>query len=188
MAKDLFAKFPHIESDDLILRKIEPEDLDGLCAIYLNETIFRYIPGKVYKTRAAVSNMIGHFERDFGKRKTIFLGICLAAAPEYIVGVAELFDYDKAVNMVTLGYRLNEDYWSQGIAAMTVRLLTDYLFNEIGINRIQAFVMPENVKSHAVLMRNGFHKEGTIRQGALWTGKGIVDLTEYSLLRNDKNA
>jgi [ribosomal protein S5]-alanine N-acetyltransferase len=182
---DLFAKYPALESDTLALRKIEPADVDDLFTIYANEMLFRYTPGSARKTRDAVQNMIGHFQRDFGKRKTLFLGICLRSDPEHIVGVMETFDYDPKVKCVTIGYRLNDAFWGRGIAAKAVGLMVEYLFTAVGINRIQAFVMPENEKSHAVLVRNGFTREGVIRQSHLWTGKGIVDLTLYSLLRTD---
>lgn len=164
---------------------IEPDDLNELYEIYANEKLFRFTPGSPRKTREAVENMIGHFERDLRKRKTVFMGICLKADPAHIVGVAEMFDYERDVNMVTIGYRLHEACWSRGIAAKAVKLMTDYLFSEIGVNRVQAFVMPENAKSHPVLLRNGFTKEGTIRQGYAWTGKGLVDLVVYGLLRSD---
>ena len=183
MAQDPFAAYPHIQSNGLLLRKIEPGDLDALAEILMNERLFRFTPGNPRKTKAAVQNMIGHFERDFQKRKTIFLGICLADAPGRVVGIAEVFDYDKAVHRVTIGYRLNEACWSRGIATRAVTLLTDYLFTTVGLNRVQAFVMPENEKSHAVLLRCGFQKEGTLRQNAVWSGKGVVDLTVYALLR-----
>jgi [ribosomal protein S5]-alanine N-acetyltransferase len=188
MQRDPFAQFPYIESDTLVLRKIEPSDLDALAEIYMNETLFRFTPGSPRKTREAVRNIIGHFERDFGKRKTIILGICLKSDPGHIVGVGEMFDYNRKVNMITIGYRLHEDFWGRGIATQAVELMTGYLFCEIGLNRIQAFVMPENKRSHPVLERNGFIKEGTIRQGYVWTGRGVVDLTIYSLLRSDPHA
>jgi [ribosomal protein S5]-alanine N-acetyltransferase len=182
---DLFAKFPALESDALVLRKIEPADADDLFTIYANEALFRYTPGSARKTRDAVQNMIGHFQRDFDKRKTLFLGICLRSDPKHIVGVAEMFDHDPKVNCVTIGYRLHDAFWGRGIATQAVGLMAEYLFATVKINRIQAFVMPENEKSHAVLTRNGFTKEGVIRQGHLWTGKGVVDLAVYSLLRTD---
>jgi ribosomal-protein-alanine N-acetyltransferase len=87
--------------------------------------------------------------------------------------------------MITIGYTLNEGFWGQGYAAKTVKLIVNFLHNYIGINRIQAFVMPVNIKSSRVLLRNGFIKEGTIRQGAVWKGKGVVDLELYSLLKED---
>lgn len=181
-----YAKFPYIVTDKIILRKIEETDIDGLFEIYNNENVFTYIPGDIKKNKVTVQNMIGHFERDFNKRKGIFLGISLVQAPNEIVGIAELFEYDAKVNMITIGYRLNERYWGQGIATQAVKALVDYLFNTIGINRIQAFVMPANDKSQRVLQKNNFVKEGILRQSQYWQGIGIVDLVVYSILRTDK--
>lgn len=160
-------------------------DLDSIFEIYSNEKLFQYSPVMLKKNKETVANMIGHFERDFNKRKEIFLGICLNSDPDNIVGIAEMFDYSSDVNTITIGYRLNDKFWGNGIATKAVKAMTDYLFKDIGINRIQAFVMPENIKSQNVLQRNGFVKEGVIRQGHIWKGKGIVDLILYSLLKSD---
>lgn len=181
-----YKEFPKIVTDKVILRKIEENDVDGLFEIYSNEKVFTYIPGEVKKNKATVQNMIGHFERDFHKKKEIFLGIYLAEAPDEIVGVAEMFEYDDKVNMITIGYRFNERYWGKGIATQTVRAMVDHLFNTIGINRIQAFVMPANENSQKVLRNNNFVKEGIMRQSQYWKGKGVVDLVVFSLLRSEK--
>jgi len=183
MRKNPYDIFPHIVTDEMILRKIIPQDIDPLFEIYNNENLFKYSPNMQKKNRATVENMIGHFERDFHKGKEIFLGICTSDNPDSIVGVAEIFDYDKDVNMVTIGYRLNDRFWGKGFATQAVKALIGYLFTEIGINRIQAFVMPENEKSLNVLRRNGFVEEGVIRQGYIWKGKGTVDLTLFSMLK-----
>ncbi|SCN21541.1 putative ribosomal N-acetyltransferase YdaF [Clostridium sp. N3C] len=183
--KNLYDQFPYIVTDEITLRKIVDSDLDSLFEIYNNENLFQYTPVKLRKSKVAVAHMIGHFERDFYKRKGIFLGICLNNEPNHIVGVAEIFDYSADTNMVTIGYRLNESYWSKGIATKTVKAMTEYLFRDIGINRVQAFVMPDNIKSQKVLQRNGFDKEGLIRQGYYWKGQGVVDLIVFSLLRSN---
>lgn len=185
MNRNLYEQFPHIVTDKITLRKIVDSDIDNLFDIYNNEKLFQYTPVNHKKNRTTVQNMIGHFDRDFHKQKEIFLGICLSDNLNKIIGVAEIFDYNREVNMVTIGYRLNEQYWGKGIATWTVKAMTDYLFNHIGINRIQAFVMPENIKSQYVLQRNGFINEGLIRQGYVWKGKGIVDLVLFSLLKTD---
>ncbi len=185
MSENLFDQFPNIITNEITLRKIVPSDIDSLFEIYSNDRLFLHSPSMMKKNKETVSNMIGHFERDFNKKKCIFLGITLTINPDFIVGVAELFDYDSKVNMITIGYRLNERFWGKGIATKTVNAMTDYLFNYIGINRIQAFVMPENEKSLKVLKRNGFVEEGVIRQGNVWKGLGVVDLTLFSILRSD---
>lgn len=183
LSKSPYEQFPYIVAEEITLRKIVPSDLDSLFEIYSNEKLFQYSPVMLKKNKDTVANMIGHFERDFHKRKEIFLGICLNSEPNNIVGVAEMFDYSQDVNMITIGYRLNDRFWGKGIATKTVKAIADYLFNDIGINRVQAFVMPENVKSQNVLKRNGFNKEGLIRQGYVWKGQGVVDLILYSLLK-----
>lgn len=185
LSKNPYVQFPHIVTEELTLRKIEASDLDSIYEIYSNEKLFQYSPVMLKKNKDTVANMIGHFERDFHKGKEIFVGICLNSEPDRIVGVAEMFDYSREVNMITIGYRLNDSYWGKGIATKTVKAMTDYLFKEIGINRVQAFVMPENVKSQKVLQRNGFVKEGTIRQGHAWKGHGVIDLILYSLLKSE---
>lgn len=185
MGNNLYEQFPYIETEDIVLRKIIASDLENIFAIYSNEKLFEYSPVNIKKNKDTVANMIGHFDRDFNKRKEIFLGISLKDSPENIVGIAEIFDYSQDVNMVTIGYRLNDKFWHQGIATKAVKAVVEYLFDEVGINRIQAFVMPANIKSQKVLERNNFIKEGIIRQGNIWKGKGVVDLIIYSLLKSD---
>lgn len=179
----LFKNFPIIEGDDILMKQIGKQDLNDYAEINMNEVLYRFKPGEPRKTIAAVENIIGHHERDFYKKIIINLGIYLKKENNKMVGVVELFDFNIKVNEATIGYTLNQNYWGKGIATKTTALLLDYLFNEIDVNRIQAFVMPENEKSKNVLLRNNFIKEGTIRQGNYWKGRGIVDLELYSILK-----
>ena len=181
----LFSQFPLISSNAVLLRRILESDLDALYEIYKNPSVFTFIPGSVKKNKETVRNMIGHFERDFRKKKMVFLGVCRAEQPEELVGTAEIFQYGPKVNKVVIGYRFRESCWGQGLATETVRALTGYLFETVGLNRLEAYVMPQNVASQRVLEKNGFVREGLLRQANFWTDKGVVDLVVYSLLRSD---
>ena len=44
--KLLFEKFPHLETDEIILKKVEPHDAGDLFEILTNENLFKYRPGK----------------------------------------------------------------------------------------------------------------------------------------------
>ena len=184
-SEDLFKEYPFLKSDRITLNKIKESDLNDLYEIYSNENLFKFRPGKVKKNKATVQNMIGHFTRDFNKKKMIFLGIFLNNENEKLIGIGEIFDFNKKVNSITIGYTLNESYWGNGYATETTKTIVDFLFQHIQINRIQAFVMPENEKSKKVLHRNSFVKEGIIRQGEYWPDKGVVDLELYSILRSE---
>ncbi len=145
----LFEIFPLLESEMLIIRKMTDDDVDSFGEITNNDNVYRYIPPFLYKKSrgnllAAIRNLGG---RDFEKKRMIIAGICLRTEPNRVIGLAELFDYKKKLNQVTIGYRINENYWHRGIATETVRLLVDYLSDDMDIKTIKAYVMPKNVYS-----------------------------------------
>lgn len=129
--------------------------------------------------------MIEHFERDFKKKSRIKWGIFEASQSEKLMGIIEAMDFNQKVNMVTIGYYLAEDFWGKGIATKAVEMVVNYFLEEVQVNRIQAEVMPLNEPSKKVLLKNGFIKEGLLRQATFWSGKGIVDLEIYGLLKED---
>lgn len=126
---------------------------------------------------AAISNLGG---RDFDKKKLIIAGIYLCEEPDKLIGLAEMFDYKKRMNKITIGYRINESYWHRGIATDTVKLMVEYLCNDMGIQTLKAFVMPENIFSEKALIKNGFIKESDPVQEKNWGGKEIVDLNVFT--------
>ena len=147
----LFGKFPYLESDTLVLKKIERGDVNDLFEILSDEELFRYRPGNPWKTVEAIANVVGHYERDFNKHKTIFLGIYYKTANIKLVGIAEIFDFDDKASRVEIGYTLNKDYWGNGIVTNAVKMMIAFLFDVINVNSIQATPMPVNVKSKNVL-------------------------------------
>lgn len=183
----IFGEFPVLESSNLVLKKIEKGDVQEVFSIYSNDKVFKFcgiIPKHNIET---VGNMIGHFERDFNKKSRIKLGIFLKNESNKLVGIIEAMEFKQKVNMVTIGYFLAEEYWGKGIASEAVSIFIKFLFEKVNINRIQAEVMPANKASKRVLLKNGFTGEGLMRQAIFWSGKGIVDLEVFSILRGDYN-
>ncbi len=187
MGRNLYERFPHIVAEDVIIRKMTEDDAAALLALCSNENVSRYRPDVMtMKNQKAAVNQISRFSgRDFEEKRRIMAGVYLPDDPDRLVGTAEIFGYDRTVNMAEIGYRIDERNWHKGVATKVICALTAYLFGEIEINRIQATVVPENVYSAKALVKNGFLKEGLIRQGTFWPGKGLVDLELYSLLRGE---
>ncbi|MGX9292904.1 GNAT family N-acetyltransferase [Bacillus sp. A015] len=183
--ESIFETFPVLASKNLLFKKIDESHLQELYAIYDNDKVFRYcgiIPKHHLQT---VKKMIGHFERDYTKKSRVKWGIFQKDKPHTLVGIIETMDINQKVNAVTIGYFLAENHWGKGIATEAVSTLVKFLFEEVDINRIQAEVMPANEISKKVLLKNGFIKEGLLRQAVLWSGKGVIDLEIYSILKED---
>lgn len=181
----IFGPFPILNSDILVLKKVEEEHVDELFDIYSNDVVFQYCGILPRHNKDTVRKMVGHFERDFNKHTRVKWGIFAKDQQDRLIGIIEVFDLNQKVNMATMGYFLAEDYWGKGYATEAVRLVLEFLFLRAGINRVQADVMPQNEVSKKVLMKNGFMKEGTLRQAALWSGKGVVDREVFSILKEE---
>lgn len=181
----VFKQFPTLHSANLQFKKIEDSHVQELFAIYDNDKVFEYcgiIPKHNLQT---VQKMIGHFERDYMKKSRIKWGIFEKSQSEKLVGIIEAMDFNQKIDMVTIGYYLAEAFWGKGIASEAVAVIVKFLMEEVNVNRIQAEVMPLNEPSKKVLLKNGFLKEGLLRQASLWSGKGVVDLEIYGLLKGD---
>jgi ribosomal-protein-alanine N-acetyltransferase len=181
----LFGTFPTLSSPTMVLRKIVAGDIEEVFAIYSKDSIFEYCGIIPKKNKEVVLKSIGHFERDFKKKTRIKWGIALQGNESKLIGIIEAMDFDHKVNKVTIGYFLHPNYWHKGYSTKAVKVLVRFLFVEADVNRIQAEVMPANVHSKKVLLKNGFILEGTLRQATLWSGKGIVDLEMYSILKSE---
>ena len=59
-----------------------------------------------------------------------------------------------------LGYKLSDAYINNGFMTEAVLAIKDYCFKDLGLHRIEANVMPRNVRSQKVLMKAGFAYEG----------------------------
>ncbi len=70
-----------------------------------------------------------------------------------------------------LGYGLDHRYEGQGLMTEALRALCGYAFTVMGLHRLQATHLPENVRSAAVLKRLGFHVEGIARELLLIDGQ-----------------
>ncbi|QOS82535.1 GNAT family N-acetyltransferase [Paenibacillus sp. JNUCC31] len=181
----VYDQLPILKSDELVLKKIEDQHVNGVFEIYDNDNVFEYCGIIPKHNKETVKKMIGHFERDYHKRSRVKWGIFANNEPDRLLGIIEATDFNLKVNMVTIGYFLAESHWGKGIATQSVGMLLEFLFTKVNVNRIQAEVMPANEHSKKVLLKNGFIHEGTLRQATLWSGKGIVDLEMYGILRED---
>ncbi len=181
----LFSEIPELCSGKLEIHSICENDFNQLYDIYSNKNVFELCGIIPKKNKETVKKMIGHFERDFNKRRNIKFGIFQKTNPEILVGIIEIMDINQKVNMVTIGYFLNETFWNKGIAQEAVGIIIEFLFKVINVNRIQAEVMPRNEYSKKVLINNGFSHEGTLREATIWSGKGVVDLDIFSILKKE---
>jgi RimJ/RimL family protein N-acetyltransferase len=119
-------------------------------------------------------------EREAASGEALSLIVVDAETDEFLgsIGIVDLNNEDVHCE---IGYWLAP--WARGRGTMTraIRLFCGWIFAELGMERIAAYVEPDNGPSLAVIERAGFTREGL--QRSLFVNKGRRrDAVSYSLL------
>lgn len=101
-----------------------------------------------------------------------------------IAGGIGLHAIDWANKKTSIGYWISEDCQGHGLVTRSCVALIDYAINELGLNRVEMHVAPENIKSRAIPERLGFTQEGILRRVA-WHYDHYLDLVVYAMLSDE---
>ncbi|MBR6385836.1 MAG: GNAT family N-acetyltransferase [Ruminococcus sp.] len=152
----IFDEIPFIEKNQIVIGKIRKSDADGLSVLVNNPNVYRYLPTflfeKKYTDMDCLTDKI--YSECFGNRESVITGIYLKKSCEFC-GIAEFYGFNDNMHKISIGYRLREEYWGQGIATEAVALMIEYLYRT-DIEIITASTMIENKASAEVLRKNGF--------------------------------
>jgi len=127
--------------------------------------------------------------RDFIKKNLIEMAenntfAVAVALNKKIVGTIGLHHFDSANKSVQIGYWLDKQVQGKGLATRCCRVLINYAFKDLGLNRIQINCNVENAKSCHIPERLGFKLEGIHRQ-VEWLNEEFRDWAVYAMLKED---
>lgn len=101
------------------------------------------------------------------------------------VGTIGLLSIDRKDSKAEYYIAMGETaYKGKGVAKAASRLILQYGFEELGLNKIYLFTEAENVPAQKMFERVGFVKEGLIRQDVVSHGE-FVDRFAYGFLKED---
>ena len=78
-----------------------------------------------------------------------------------------------------------ENARGRGIGSEAARLMTDYGFPQLGLNRIYLYVFTSNARAIASYRSAGFREEGCLRQHYHCKDGSFADVLMMSLLRSE---
>lgn len=105
-----------------------------------------------------------------------------------LIGFVLYYRYDPRNRVASIGVAIAEpDYREKGYGTEAMRLMIEYGFNELNLNRIELTVSSFNARAIHVYEKVGFKEEGLLRQS--YFGDGMYhDVTVMSLLREEWEA
>lgn len=100
------------------------------------------------------------------------------------IGTVGFHHLDLTNKSIQMGYWLDKKAQGKGFVTKCCRLLIDYAFDDLVLNRVQINCNIENAKSRAIPERLGFQLEGIHRQ-VEWLHDSFRDWAVYAMLAED---
>lgn len=181
-----------IETERLVLRRIEPGDIEYYAEIHADPEVARYIAHGRPRTRAESESWLDAILASYADCELGQLAV-LSKATGQLVGRCGLSDAAlevetpgqsvrkgwffraqvpaeiEAVPVPELGYTFGRDNWGQGFASEAVRAIYDYTRRELPYHTIMSVIDKRNHASLAVASKFGVTYAGQVElSGALF--------------------
>jgi len=91
---------------------------------------------------------------------------------------------NKTANKAELAYWIGKNYWNKGYCTEASKVMLQYGFTELGLNKIFAVHMTRNPSSGMVMKKIGMKQEGFFPEDAVKCGK-YEDMVRYGILKKD---
>ena len=180
----VFRAFPHLETERLVLRRLRPADAESIFAILSDRELTRFYDDEAFTELSQAREQIEAWDRGYDPWRHIRWGITRRGSGQ-VIGTCGCYSFHRWHARASLGYELARPYWRRGIMTEALGAVIDFGFRKVGLNRMQALLMPGNVASVKLLEKLGFRGEGVLRQYENWRDKGYVDLLIFSLLQDE---
>ena len=183
MFEKLFKNSILITTDRLVLRPVLQGDAQDLYEIFSDRQVMKYYDLSPFESLERAKEQIDLFTNGFEQRTMLRWGIELKDGGK-LIGTCGFFAFNEDALKAELGYELNSSYHGKGLMSEALDAVLGFIFRESGINRVEAFVEPQNTASQKLLEKLGFTKEGTLRSYERCRGD-LIDITIFGLLRSD---
>lgn len=176
-------KFPLIETDRLILRKVTEKDADSLLVYLSDEEVTRHMGLAPFASIEDALDEIGWYQSIFGNGTGMRWGITVKEE-DRIIGSCGFLNLSEKHHRAEIGFELSREHWGKGIAGEALHAVAAYGFTHLNLNRIEALIEPANSPSQKLVEKTGFLREGLLRDYEYTQGK-FDDLYMYSMLRRE---
>jgi ribosomal-protein-alanine N-acetyltransferase len=101
-----------------------------------------------------------------------------------IMGSCGTGDINSREKRSTVGWWIAKEYWGKGYSLEAVKLLINFCFKKLKLNRLEANIFSYNLRSFNFAKKLGFKLEGIAREKSFKRGK-LIDAYSVSLLRKE---
>jgi RimJ/RimL family protein N-acetyltransferase len=178
-------RYPTLHGRLVRLEPLSTDHLEGLRAHTRQPEIWRYVKLFAVDRPDGIDEWVARILRE-ARTGTSFPFAIIERARGVVAGTTSLYDHVARMKRVTIGHTwLGVEHWGRAINSEAKYLALRHGFETLGVNRVQATVDVENLRSRRALEKLSFREEGVLRSFLVRPGGRTSDVALYSLLRSE---
>ncbi|HTO91834.1 MAG TPA: GNAT family N-acetyltransferase [Candidatus Sulfotelmatobacter sp.] len=154
---------PVLAGPRLELRALQPRDTQAIFNVFSDPEVMRYWSSLPLERPEEALRLILDIQVHFRERRLFQWGIARKAERD-VIGTCTLFHLNTEQRRAEIGYALGRHAWGQGYATEALAVLIGFAFERLGLHRLEADTDPRNARSIRALERQGFRREGLMRE------------------------
>lgn len=172
-----------IETDRLILRDYEREDIDSFYKLKSCKEVWTYSTFEPLVSKRQAQELLNEVVSNRKLGKLDFMAL-FRKTDMCFIGEAGIIGSRPQANRCEVGYNLLPDYWGNGYATEIVKEIIKYAYDVNKYERIEAIALEVNTASSRVLEKSGLKKEGVLRNFNRYEG-GYRNVAYYGMISAD---
>lgn len=177
-----------IETHRLILRPFRVEDAPAMFRNWAHDSdVTEYLTWPPHADEQATAALLARWVKETGENPFYFQWAIELKTLGEPIGSISVVNTNERTESAEIGWCIGKQWWGQGVMPEAGAAVFAFLFDEVGLNRIEAKHDVRNPKSGRVMQKLGMTCEGTLRQAGR-SNAGLSDLAVYSLLREEYTA
>jgi len=152
----------YLEADRLVLRRLTEDDADSLFELDSDPEVMRYLNnGRTHTREEIVEKVLPHYLDHYARYGESYgFWAAIEKATGAFLGWFHFRPYrGGAPEEIELGYRLVRATWGKGFASEGSRALLRKGFTELGVDKVVADTLANNVRSRRVMEALGMRLE-----------------------------
>lgn len=172
-----------LEGNKILLRALEPEDVDFLYNLENEESIWKVSSTLAPFSKDLLRNYIENSHRDIYDIKQFRFVICEKDSGERL-GLIDLFDFNPKHRRVSVGITIYpKEHRQRGYAFDALKQICNYAFQILDVHQIYAEISSENESSIRLFEKVGFQKTGT-RKAWIFQNGQFLDQHTFQFIRH----
>ena len=174
-----------IETERLLLRKFMVEDAEAMFQNWASDKeVTKFLTWPAYTSLDTAIHILNEWTASYEKPDFYQWAIVPKNLNEPI-GSISVVSINEKTQMAEIGYCIGRPWWNRGITSEALSAVINFMFDQVGANRVQAKHDVNNPHSGLVMKKCGMKYEGTLRSAAV-NNQGVCDVSIYALLKSDR--